>query len=150
VVKHIKTPQWKVGILIPKQIKCKSELEEVQFFKQSCPIEMNEVKSILYEVILGSLCSLMDEDFYNFCVSVNTIQKTKWKLTERLLYGEEILKIERELFKCGAKAVGMSSLGPGIFILSDKLSAIRNLYTEKNENLFLSEMNNKPRIIEND
>lgn len=150
IIKQIKTPPWKVGIAIPKLIRCKSELEEVSFFKNTCPIDRNEVEIILYEVIYGSLSSLIENNFDDFCFSVNAIQKTKWKQEERNLYKGEISELEEILIKKGAKCVGMSSLGPGIYFLSETIDESIMDFDKSKIQIFIAEMNNDSRIIEYD
>lgn len=150
VLNHINTPNWPLGILISKQLKSLTELEEIQFFQETCPIDNVDVQSTLYEVIFGSLCSVMESNFSTFSTSINSIQKTRWKNAERSLYEGKIDKIEKQLFKLGAKGVGMSSLGPGIYIFSNDLLKIKKQIENDTTNLFLTKMNNNPRIIQYD
>jgi beta-ribofuranosylaminobenzene 5'-phosphate synthase len=148
VLNHITLPDWKLGIVLPEEIQNLTELEEIEFFKNTCPIKKEFVESILYESVYGVLCSLIQEDFNIFCESVRNIQETKWKLEERSLYGEELKVIENEIYNSGAKSVGMSSLGPGLYYFSDKLESVYKTLRSKNIEVLETDFNNSPRIIE--
>ena len=148
VLNHIKLPTWKVGLILPKQIKSKSELEEIDFFKRTCPIDKEAVSSILYESLYGVFCGLYENDFDVFCNAVKTIQGTLWKKEERGLYGKAIDMLEEHIYNSGVKCVGMSSLGPGLYFLSEEMEkAYSNLNLDE-YNILESEFNNMPRIIE--
>ncbi|MEX2568136.1 MAG: hypothetical protein WD431_19465, partial [Cyclobacteriaceae bacterium] len=60
----------------------KSELEEIDFFRKTCPIDKVAVSSILYESVFGVLSSIYENDFDGFCEAVKNIQGTKWKIEE--------------------------------------------------------------------
>ena len=49
-------PDWKVGICIPKFIKNKSQQEEIDFFKQICPIDKSSVVDTINLTLSGSSC----------------------------------------------------------------------------------------------
>lgn len=115
VIHKCKLPDWKIGICIPTFIRNKSEQEEVNFFKQHCPIDKNSIEAILYEAVYGITSSVIENDYENFCKSVNSIQLTRWKYLEREQYGDELIKLEQKIKTWGADCVGMSSLGPILF-----------------------------------
>jgi len=118
------SPDWPIGFCIPKQIETKTEDEEINFFKKICPIDKSLVHEILYESTYGIAASIIEGDYKTFCNAVNKIQKTKWKLLERSLYGHRLIEIENALLKLGADCVGMSSLGPGLFFTGKNIEEI--------------------------
>ncbi|HEY1174389.1 MAG TPA: beta-ribofuranosylaminobenzene 5'-phosphate synthase family protein [Verrucomicrobiae bacterium] len=121
-------PSWPIGICIPGNIASLSLLEETEFFQNSCPIPTSEVYSTLYEVIYGLIASAAENDIHTFCNSIRQIQTCRWKALERDLYGPTLLSLEESIYKAGALAVGMSSLGPGLFFLAENLpSTVANL-----------------------
>ena len=147
VLNHFNTPKWPIGVLFPTNIKNKSEDEEIEFFKKTCPIPNEDVKTILYEVVYGLIGSLLEPDYEDFGNHVNSIQNTKWKHEERSLYFPEILKIENVLVESGAKGIGMSSLGPSLYFTYDDYERIQKININKNFETVFTTMNNKPRII---
>ena len=150
VIKHIELPNWKVGVLLPDNLLSKSELEEINFFKRACPIAKSDVQEILYYVLYGTFSSLIENSFYDFCHSINRIQQTKWKKKERNLYGNYLIDSEKILFENGSECVGMSSLGPGLYFFSENMNKIQNSLKNKAMNFYVTELNNRPRIIEYD
>lgn len=117
-------PQWTIGIMIPIYVPSITEQQEIDFFRQNTPIPLEDVKSILYEIIFGIAGSLKDTNFQAFCDAVNNLQQTKWKALERGVYGKELQKIERYIKETGAMAVGMSSLGPMLYFLGKDIPCI--------------------------
>ncbi len=122
--------------------------EKINFFKQTCPIEKDKVGSILYESVYGALSAIYERDFDVFCSSIKKIQSTKWKMEERHLYGGAIELIETEIYNSGAKCVGMSSLGPGLYFLADKIDNFQEGLTHEDYYIIETEFNNNARIIE--
>lgn len=152
VVHKSKLPDWKIGICIPKYIQNKSEQEEIDFFKAHCPINKTSIESILYEAVYGITSSIIEHDYDVFCKSVNTIQSSQWKYLERLLYGEELIKLEQKIKSLGADCVGMSSLGPVLFFTGKNINNIIEIISNDIPETicYNSSFNNKGRIINND
>ena len=149
IIKNINLPDWKVGICIPKFIKNKTEDEEKEFFKQSCPIEKKYILDILYESLYGVTSSIIEKDYNVFCESINKIQNTRWKYLERNLYGKELLNLEKIIYQSGADCVGMSSLGPTLYFLGENINRITNNLKDYNNSVecFSTIMNNQGRKV---
>lgn len=120
-------PEWKIGVCIPNELQALTREQERDFFLETCPIKDAQVYETLYHSVYGIFGSAMEARFSDFCLAVNKIQKSAWKTAERSLYGTKLTEIEDALYKCGAKAVGMSSLGPSLFFLGDDLEDIVSL-----------------------
>ncbi|VGO12253.1 hypothetical protein PDESU_00804 [Pontiella desulfatans] len=122
-------PQWEIGVCIPRQIPLKTQLEEQHFFRSHCPLPACDIHEILYHSVYGITASVKERDFGRFCGAVRALQRTAWKKGERTLYGERLQQVEDAIYDAGALAVGMSSLGPGLFFLGDdvptKIEALR-------------------------
>jgi len=121
VIKSGDMPNWNIGICIPNSIINKTEEEELLFFNNTCPISDVQVNEVLYHILYGLVGSVNEADTIAFSKAINSIQKCTWKDAERKLYGEKLFDIEEKLYKCGACAVGMSSLGPTLFFLSENI-----------------------------
>jgi beta-ribofuranosylaminobenzene 5'-phosphate synthase len=123
VCKQIKMPKWHIGICVPN-ISPKSEDEEKSFFQEVCPIGPTESYETLYHVVYGVVAATLEDDFQDFAKAIKAIQSCHWKNAERDLYGKALLKIEDELYACGAEAVGMSSLGASLYFVGENIEAV--------------------------
>ena len=124
VLDHVPMPEWDVGVCIPIGIPHKSEAEERAFFKRTCPLPTEAVYETLYHSLFGLYAAIREADKATFCYALRTIQECAWKKAERLEYGTALVEIEQALYKCGAEAVGMSSLGPTLFFLADNVADV--------------------------
>lgn len=115
-------PEWPIGICIPKSIPLKTQLEEQHFFRNHCPLPAPAIHEILYHCVYGVTAAIKEQDFDRFCEAVHALQYTAWKKGERDLYGEPLQAIDDAIYDEGAAAVGMSSLGPGLFFFGENLS----------------------------
>lgn len=151
LMQRLDMPNWDIGVCIPNKIQEKSEKEEVEFFKKTCPISPANVNKILYNVIYGLYAAVREHSKYTFCLAIREIQKCEWKQAERRQYGNSLLKVEQQLYSCGAHAVGMSSLGPSIFFLADNINSVIEKIKIENVNcrIFIARPSNKGRIIIN-
>ncbi|MFA5293488.1 MAG: beta-ribofuranosylaminobenzene 5'-phosphate synthase family protein [Phycisphaerae bacterium] len=123
LMQRLEMPEWEIGICIP-DIPHKTEKEEADFFKKTCPIPSSEVYKTLYNVIYGLYSAVKEKDKKTFCLALKSIQQCAWKLSERKQYGEKLFNIEQKLYKFGAEAVGMSSLGPSLFFMAKNVKKI--------------------------
>ena len=142
-------PSWKIGICLPQAISALSEEQEQQFFHETCPISSTFVKDILYAVTFGLVPAILEQDYRAFCVGIKEIQKTKWKSSERDLYGPPLTDIEDLIYQEGADCVGMSSLGPCLFFLASNLSDVVERLRIKCSTCdwIITSFNNAPRIV---
>jgi beta-ribofuranosylaminobenzene 5'-phosphate synthase len=124
IITRFDMSKWKIGICIPLDIKPQTEKQEIAFFKRSCPIPAAATNEILYHVVYGAIASAREHDFDGFCAAINAIQRCNWKGLERKLYGEQLYSLEKTIYALGARAVGMSSLGPGLFFLAENIGTI--------------------------
>jgi beta-ribofuranosylaminobenzene 5'-phosphate synthase len=116
-------PAWEVGICIP-DINPKSEEEERDFFRRTCPIKESESHRVLYHALYGVVGSVIETDYDTFCTAIRNIQQCEWKAAERSLYGDELIAVEKALYASGADAVGMSSLGPSLFFFAQDMGTV--------------------------
>lgn len=120
---HLPMPEWDIGICIPP-IPHKSQAEELEFFKRVCPIPKEDAYEAIYHALFGIYAAIREGNKVMFCQAVRAIQECAWKKAERSEYGAELMTIEQTLYDCGADAVGMSSLGPGLFFLAEDVAGV--------------------------
>lgn len=151
LLRECKMPEWEIGICIPNFISFKTEAEEVEFFKNTCPISDESVYETLYHSVYGVLGAVLSGNKQIFESSINSLQNCKWKKTERELYGTHLKNLEKDLFNSGATSVGMSSLGPTLYFTSEDMDntihLLRKIYDNKIE-VYKSLTNNKGRVID--
>ena len=146
MMQRLEMPDWEIGICIPKTIPNKNDDEEKKFFLKTCPISSSSAYEILYNVIYGLYSSIREKDKETFCRAINAIQECSWKLAERKEYGEELFKLEQQLYDAGANSVGMSSLGPSLFFFAENgHEVIRKI--DANCHLFITKPANEGRSI---
>jgi len=139
VIMRIDMPDWGVGICIPSGIRALSEVEEIEFFRRACPVPRPDVNETLYHVIYGLAASALERDLGTFSQAIKEIQGCTWKSLERVLHGDRLLALERDIYEAGAAAVGMSSLGPCLFFLGGDLGRLADSLSEKRpEHLWLT------------
>lgn len=144
-------PDWGIGLCIPRDIRPKTQKEEVVFFKETCPIAKESSYEALYHCLFGAYASLKEGDRKQFEESVGEIQKCEWKKKERTEYGGEIERLENELYNQGATCVGMSSLGPLLFFMAaaDNFKSLaQHMKERKNCDVIISTFSNAGRRVE--
>ena len=120
---HLPMPEWDIGICIPP-IPHKSQAEELAFFKRVCPIPKEDAYEAIYHALFGIYAAIREGNKVMFGQAVQAIQECAWKKAERSEYGAELMTIEQALYDSGADAVGMSSLGPGLFFLAEDVASV--------------------------
>ncbi len=124
VLDHVPMPEWDIGICIPLGIPHKTEAEERAFFERNCPLSAEAVYETLYHSLFGLYAAISEADRATFCHALRAIQGCAWKKAERFEYGTALFEVEQALYKCGAEAVGMSSLGPTLFFMADDVADV--------------------------
>ena len=147
VLQRIDMPDWTVGLCLPKTLKRKTQEEEVQFFRKTCPISTPESYRVLYHSLFGTYASLKENDFESFAKSIKEIQACEWKYKERLEHGEGLIELEKSLYELGANCVGMSSLGPLLFFFAQdkKIESIENGMKNEDCDLIFTSASNSGR-----
>ena len=130
LLQQTQMPDWDIGICIPSQIDVLSEEDEKAFFRKVCPILESEAHRAVYYSITGVYAAVRENDKPVFEASIRMLQECAWKRAEREEHGQPLVNLERELYKAGANAVGMSSLGPSLFFLADDIDAVIAKATE--------------------
>lgn len=123
LMQRLDMPEWDIGICIPN-LRNKSEEEEKDFFQKTCPIPTVSVCETLYNVIFGLCAAIEEGDKETFCTAIKNVQKCRWKLAERNEYGKPLRIIEEQIYKAGARSVGMSSLGPSLYFFAENIDDV--------------------------
>jgi beta-ribofuranosylaminobenzene 5'-phosphate synthase len=112
-------PAWPLCLCIPKDIRAKSQEEELEFFERVAPLDPAASFRSAYDALFGIYAAVADADYTAFCRAINSIQDTSWKTAEWREYGAPLQQLREGLTRMGGDCVGMSSLGPMLFCLGD-------------------------------
>ncbi len=110
---------WKVVLVIPDVRKNVSGKNEVNIFKEYCPIPLNEVQKLSHLLLMKMMPAILECDLDAFGETVNSIQNIGFKKIENQLQKPLIGEIMDKLRDAGAPGVGMSSFGPTIYAITD-------------------------------
>ncbi len=134
---QIPMPAWPIGFFSPSRIQSIDVEEEARFFRNTCPIPQSAVYETTYHVVFGILAAVLANRFDSFCESVNALQDCFWKSAEISIYGEEVSGLMAELRGLDCQAVGMSSLGPGLYFLAKDFDRVFTAVNKQfpNENI---------------
>ncbi len=124
-------PNWKFGMCLPDDLRGLSDFAEKEFFESNTPIAEEEVWQSIYSALFGVTGSVMDHDILMFQKALRQLQKCGFKRKERGFYRGDLLRIEQALYEAGAKAVGMSSLGPLLFFFGDDIEKVIKKASDK-------------------
>ena len=110
-------PDWEVVLAIPDARGAHDD-NEVDIFKQECPIPLFEVQELSHIILMETLPAVVEEDIESFGDSINRIQKTGFKRREISLQRPEIRRMI-ELMQENTCGAGMSSFGPVVYGITD-------------------------------
>jgi beta-ribofuranosylaminobenzene 5'-phosphate synthase len=144
-------PEWTVLICIPNLHRVYG-INEKKFFANKCPIKEEDVSRLARITLSQALPSILEKDMETFCQAINQIQKFGWKKSEIEIYGAKLRFLMDKIIDLGALSVGMSSIGPGLYVFGRDLHQLRDLmlsnYNEIWENVQLTNPSNTGIIIE--
>lgn len=115
-------PPWPLCLCIPKNVRPKSQDEELEFFDRVAPLDPAASFRAAYDALFGIYAAVAEADHEAFCRAVNSMQTTSWKTAEWREYGAPLQGLRESLARMDANCVGMSSLGPMLFCLGDAMT----------------------------
>jgi len=110
-------PGWEIVLAIPDARGAHAD-NEVDIFKQECPIPLFEVQELSHIILMEALPAVVEEDIESFGDSINRIQRTGFKRREISLQRPEIRRMI-ELMQENTCGAGMSSFGPVVYGITD-------------------------------
>ncbi len=128
VVMRHDMPSWPIGIFTAEDLEPISIEKERHLFASKLPLTMSQVESTTYHGVMGALVSVVDQNYSAFCRAINNIQRCEWKQQEIALSGSILSRHMTVLRGLGCDAVGVSSLGPTLYFLSNDMpSTLANI-----------------------
>jgi beta-ribofuranosylaminobenzene 5'-phosphate synthase len=114
-------PAWEVGVCLPlADGQIDIERERSFFLKEAGFGSPLDCGAIAYEAFLGVLPAVLESDFEAFVLSLDALQKTRWKAKEWDIHDGRFDAVQQLIRQRGGKGVALSSLGPAlIYFLHD-------------------------------
>jgi len=141
---------WEVLLLVPKIDRVFGEKER-NFFDQICPIDEKDIEKLARITLSMVLPAVIENNLDDFNKGINLIQNRTWKKSEIELHGEKIKNLINNVREIDPSiGVGMSSIGPAVYVFGKDLEKIRdNFIKEDFEILKITKIrNNGVEIME--
>ena len=111
---------WEVLLAVPHQGTCYSGKEELNIFRDYCPLPKAEVEQMSHIVFMNMVPFVIEHDLEGFSYALDMIQTTAFNKLELQLQPPAVTKLMNDMRAAGAYGVGLSSLGPSVFTVFDK------------------------------
>lgn len=119
IARHEFPPSWKIVLAIPNIEKGAHGQREVDVFRDFCPVPLQDVQELCYQVMVKMVPSLIEEDMDGFGQAVNRIQQIGFKKVEVDLQHPLIKRLMSDMVSSGAACAGLSSFGPTVYAITD-------------------------------
>ncbi len=145
--------EWDVLIAIPPYGLSIHDGEEIDLFKQFCPLPQREVEQLSHIVFMNLIPAMLEKDIVEFGKCIDEIHKRGFQKAELTLYDDKMHKLMQHLRDSGAYGVGMSSFGPTIYSVVDEnnkddvLNATRE-FLGKDAPVFITKGQNSGYVLE--
>ncbi|MFN3383951.1 MAG: beta-ribofuranosylaminobenzene 5'-phosphate synthase [Archaeoglobaceae archaeon] len=129
MISRLEFPDWKVVLAIP-ELSGAYGLGEVDLFKSSCPIPLEDVRELCHIILMKLLPAVAEKDLDSFNEAIGKIQRVGFKKIEVKRYGSLIRDLLETL------PIGMSSTGPSVYAVVDSnakqiAKEIKDYFAEK-------------------
>lgn len=110
---------WRAVIGIPTLEEGAHDADEIDIFKQNCPVPISEVQQLSHVILMKLLPAIKQQRFNEICDCINFFQDIGFKKVEVGLRGKVYRQMLRDWRAAGAPCAGMSSFGPTIYSLAE-------------------------------
>lgn len=121
-------PDWDMVVAIPNE-KGMHDQEEINIFKQFCPLPIEEVREIAHVVLMQMMPAVIEEDIENFGAAVNHVQTVGFNKRESLIWPDFVKNIA-SFMRSRSYGAGVSSFGPVVYSFVDNKTEGRQLQAE--------------------
>jgi len=119
IARHPFPDDWQIHIIVPSLDRLVSGNLEEEFFRESCPVPIGEVRETCHEVVMRMIPGIVEKDIELFGTAVNRIQELGFKRLEIARQPPLIPALIAGLKEAGVPCAGMSSFGPVVFAITD-------------------------------
>jgi beta-ribofuranosylaminobenzene 5'-phosphate synthase len=106
-------------VILPRASRRLSGADEMAFFTGNTPIPRDEVLEAIASVYSGIVPAALEEDFDHFRQSLMNLQQMGFKRREIAAQSDEVRAVLGRLRNTTPYAVGLSSMGPAIFVVGN-------------------------------
>lgn len=121
-------PDWDLVVAVPND-KGMHDQEEINIFKEFCPLPVEEVREIAHVVLMQMMPSVLEKDLENFGAAVNHIQTAGFNKRENLIWPDFVKSIA-SFMRSRSYGAGVSSFGPAVYSLVDNKAEGKELQVE--------------------
>ncbi|MGB9926971.1 MAG: beta-ribofuranosylaminobenzene 5'-phosphate synthase [Methanosarcina sp.] len=121
-------PDWDMVVAIPNE-KGMHDQDEINVFKQFCPLPIEEVREIAHVVLMQMMPAVVEEDIENFGAAVNHVQNVGFNKRESLIWPDFVKDIA-SFMRSQTYGAGVSSFGPVVYSFVDNKAEGRQLQAE--------------------
>jgi beta-ribofuranosylaminobenzene 5'-phosphate synthase len=119
IARHDFPEAWKILLAVPNLPQGAHGRREVDIFKEYCPVPLEDVHELCYQILVRMVPSILDENLDDFGSAVNRIQELGFKKVEVALSHPMIQDLMQEMRSAGAVCAGLSSFGPTVYAITD-------------------------------
>lgn len=140
--------EWFIFLAVPKTFQSLTGEKEKDFFNQITPIKNSEVYEISYNVLMGTLPSLLEKELELFSKSLKNIIRLGTKKHEKKLHMKEN-KLLLDQMESDFGFSSVTSLGPSVYTITNKYIDIKMYQDNFKEYIFfLTKVSNTGHRIE--
>lgn len=122
IARHDFPPDWKIVLAIPDIPKGAHGRQEVDIFREFCPVSLSEVHELCYQIMVRMLPSVVEGNLDEFGRAVNRVQELGFKKVEVMLQHPLVRRLMDDMRGAGAACAGLSSFGPTVYAITDTQS----------------------------
>ena len=119
IIRHDFPEEWKILLAIPNLPEGASGPQEVDIFRNHCPVPLADVQAYCHEVLMRMLPGIAERDLDLFGSSINAIQSLGFKKVELGFQPSSVTGLLDTMRASGAAGAGMSSFGPTLYAVGD-------------------------------
>ncbi|MHA1720892.1 MAG: beta-ribofuranosylaminobenzene 5'-phosphate synthase [Promethearchaeota archaeon] len=125
---HTMPENWNILLLIPNVKQGANNLEERNIFQDFTPIPLQDVEKISHRILMQIIPSIVNKDLKNFAEGIHFINNHGFKKIEISLQHECISKLIEDIYSEFKVPVGISSFGPGVFVITESDEKSKEIY----------------------
>ncbi|MDM7933774.1 MAG: beta-ribofuranosylaminobenzene 5'-phosphate synthase, partial [Methanothrix sp.] len=119
IARHDFPSDWRILLAIPNIPQGAHGGRELDIFREYCPLPLNDVHELCYQILVRMIPSVVEEDLDEFGAAVNRIQEIGFKRVEVMLQHPIVRCLMEEMRAAGAACSGLSSFGPAVYAITD-------------------------------
>lgn len=109
-------PDWDIYLCFPTiKTATISGIKEKEFFDKTTPLENHQAYKSTHISFMGIAPSIIEDDYFSFCLAIKEIQKTIWKKSEIDISKLEYIDFHNWVDSIKFDAYGQTSFGPTLY-----------------------------------